>query len=128
MGRASGAQDDYAQSFDTIVEQLRAAGVPGITKNGQITEAALRDPRFADALRPTIQPFRDAPKATIEVGTTQTPFGAEAAKVAAQLRERIAETNDPKDVKISPSIQISIHLPCTMLRVAKTRSSRRIIM
>ena len=94
-----GAQDDYAQSFDTIVEQLRAAGVPGITKNGQITEAALRDPRFADALRPTIQPFRDAPKATIEVGTTQTPFGAEAGKVAAQLRERIAETNDPKDVK-----------------------------
>ena len=95
-----GAQDDYVQALDQIVEQLREAGVPGITKDGKISEAALRDPRFVDVLRPTIQAFREAPTATIEVGTTQTPFGAEAARVATQLRARVAETNDPKDQKL----------------------------
>ena len=95
-----GAQDDYAQSLDTIVEQLREAGIPGITKDGKITEEALRDPRFVDVLRPTVKPFREAPKATIEAGTTQTPFGMEAARVAAQVRARVAETNDPKDIKL----------------------------
>ena len=92
-----GAQDDYAQVLDPIVEQLRAAGIKGITPDGKITEQALRDPGFVDAIRPTVKPFREAPKATIEVGTTQTPLGMEAARVATQVRARVAETNDPKD-------------------------------
>ena len=92
-----GAQDDYAQVLDPIVEQLRAAGIKGITPDGKITEQALRDPGFVDAIRPTVKPFREAPKATIEVGTTQTPLGMEAARVATQVRARVAETNNPKD-------------------------------
>jgi len=88
-----GAQSDYAQAMDIIANQLRAAGVPGVTPEGVITEQALRHPDFVTTLRPTVQPYRDAPKATIEFGTTQTQTGARAAVLSAKLREL---PDDPK--------------------------------
>ena len=90
-----GAQSDYAQAMDTIVDQLRKAGIPGVTPEGVITEEALRHPDFVTALRPTVQAFRDAPKATIEFGQTQTKTGARAATLAATMRGR------PDDEKAS---------------------------
>jgi hypothetical protein len=83
-----GAQSDYAEAMDTIVGQLRKAGIPGVTPEGVITEEALRHPDFVSALRPTVQAFRDAPKATIEFGTTQTKTGARAATLAETMRGR----------------------------------------
>lgn len=88
-----GAQDDYAQGLDVVVQQLQDAGIPGITKNGVITREALEHPDFVDTLRPTVPPFRDAPKATIEFGTTQTAEGARAAEAVAELRK---QTDNPK--------------------------------
>ena len=92
-----GAQSDYAQSMDTIVDQLRKAGIPGVTPEGVITEDALRHPDFVSALRPTVQAFRDAPKATIEFGTTQTKTGARAATLAETMRGR---PDDERAVKL----------------------------
>ena len=92
-----GAQDDYAQGLNTIVEQLRDAGIPGVTKNGVITEQALKHPDFVATIRPTVPPFRKAPKATIEFGTTQTPEGRQATAAASELR---ALPDDPKATRL----------------------------
>jgi hypothetical protein len=83
-----GAQSDYDQAMDTIVDQLNAAGIPGVTPEGVITEEALRHPDFVTALRPTVQAYRDAPKATIEFGTKRTATGARAAELLEQVRGR----------------------------------------
>jgi len=92
-----GAQDDYAQGLDIIVKQLQDAGIPGVTKNGVITEQALKHPDFVATIRPTVPPFRNAPKATIEFGTTQTPIGREATAAAGELR---ALPDDPKATRL----------------------------
>ena len=92
-----GAQDDYAQALSTIVSELREAGIPGITKDGKITEQALKHPDFAPALRPTMEGFRKAAVATVEVGTKQTPEGREAAASIIKLRKM---GTNPQAVKL----------------------------
>jgi len=74
-GATSG--DAYHQAWGGILNKLHAAGVPGIVGD-KITREALMHPKFADALRRTTGPFRAAPKATVELGTTQTPVGQQA--------------------------------------------------
>jgi hypothetical protein len=85
----SGAEqgDAYHQVWGKTLDKLRAAGVQGI-KGDQITRQALMDPKFADALRRTTKPYRDAPKATVEFGTTQTPIGARAHELYKQAIDR----------------------------------------
>jgi hypothetical protein len=69
--------DAYHQVWPSIIQKLNDAGIPGV--NGQqITRQALMHPGFADALRRTTGPWREAPKATIEFGTKLTPAGARA--------------------------------------------------
>ena len=92
-----GAQDDYAQALSTIVSELRGSGIPGITKDGKITEQALKHPDFAAALRPTMEGFRKAAVATVEVGTKQTAAGREAAASVVELRKM---KNNPQAVKL----------------------------
>jgi hypothetical protein len=77
--------NDYAGEFGGIIKKLEDAGiaVPG----GIITRDILMKPEFADALRPTTQPFREAPKATVEFGTLLTPAGEKGASLFAQARE-----------------------------------------
>jgi hypothetical protein len=74
-GATSG--DAYHQVWGGILDKLKAAGVKGI-KGDVITREALMDPKFADAVRRTTAPWRDAPKATVEFGTTQTNVGRSA--------------------------------------------------
>lgn len=71
-GATSG--DAYHQVWGGILDKLKAAGVQGI-KGDVITREALMDPKFADAVRRTTGGWRDAPKATVEFGTTQTNVG-----------------------------------------------------
>lgn len=71
-GATSG--DAYHQVWGGILDKLKAAGVKGI-KGDVITREALMDPKFADAVRRTTGGWRDAPKATVEFGTTQTNVG-----------------------------------------------------
>ena len=66
---------DYSVEFDKIVKKLENAGIN--VPDGKITREVLMDPRTADALRPATPRFRDAPKATVEVGTILTPSGKE---------------------------------------------------
>lgn len=78
-GQQSAAEsgDAYHQVWGKTLDKLRRAGVEGIVGD-KITKQALMDPKFADALRRTTKPFRDAPKATVEFGSTQTPIGKRA--------------------------------------------------
>jgi hypothetical protein len=88
-GQQSAAEsgDAYHQVWGGILDKLRSAGVKGI--NGDmITREALLDPKFADALRRQTKPFRDAPKATVEFGTTQHPIGRRAHELYQQAIER----------------------------------------
>ena len=71
--------NDYAAEWPHIIKLLRDAGVPGISKDGVLSEKALMSPLFIDALRPTVKGFRDAPKATVEAGTLLTTKGRHAA-------------------------------------------------
>jgi hypothetical protein len=86
-GAASG--DAYHQVWGNIIDKLNAAGVKGINGD-QITREALMDPKFADALRLTTGPWRAAPKATVEFGTTQTDVG----RTAHDLYQRAIDTGD----------------------------------
>lgn len=95
-GAAQG--DAYHQVWDKTVNKLKDAGVPGI-KGDRITKEALLDPRFADALRRTTKPFRDAPKATVEFGTTQTPIGKRAHELYHQAIERGDELSQGEYLK-----------------------------
>ena len=79
--------DAYHQVWDGIVDKLKKAGVPGV-EDGVIRREALMHPKFADALRQTTPGWRDAPKATVEFGTTQTPIGAEAHRLYNQALEK----------------------------------------
>jgi hypothetical protein len=79
--------DAYHQVWGKTIQKLKDAGVEGI-EGDKITRKALMDPRFADALRRTVKPFRDAPKATVEFGTTQTPVGRRAHDLYQQALER----------------------------------------
>ena len=88
-GEESG--DAYHQVWGNIINKLNKAGVPGISGD-QISRDALMHPNFADALRRTTKPFRDAPKATVEFGTTQTPIG----KQAHDLYKRSIDLGDEK--------------------------------
>ncbi len=96
----SGAQqgDAYHQVWEKTVNKLKDAGVPGISGD-RISKEALMDPRFADALRRTTKPFRDAPKATIEFGTTQTPIGKRAHELYHQAIERDDELSQNEYLK-----------------------------
>jgi hypothetical protein len=86
-GATSG--DAYHQVWGGILDKLRAAGVKGI--NGDvITREALMDPKFADAVRRTTPGWRDAPKATVEFGTTQTNVG----RTAYDLYKQAIEAGD----------------------------------
>lgn len=78
-GQQSAAEsgDAYHQVWGKTLDKLRRAGVEGIVGD-KITKQALMDPKFADALRRTTKPFRDAPKATVEFGSTQTSAGKRA--------------------------------------------------
>lgn len=69
--------DAYHQVWGKIIGKLQNAGVEGIDGD-KITRQAMMDPRFADALRRTTQEFREAPKATVELGTKLTPTGLRA--------------------------------------------------
>ena len=71
--------NDYAGEWPRMVKILKDAGVPGINEAGVMSQEALQSPLFIDALRPTVKGFRDAPKATIEVGTVLTTKGRYAA-------------------------------------------------
>ena len=71
--------NDYAAEWPRIIKLLRDAGVPGISKDGVLSEQALMSPLFIDAIRPTVKGWRDAPKATVEVGTLLTTKGRHAA-------------------------------------------------
>ena len=66
--------DAYHQVWGGIIKKLQAAGVPGI-EGEKIRRAAFMHPGFADALRATTPAFRNAPKATVELGTKLTPSG-----------------------------------------------------
>lgn len=88
-GEESG--DAYHQVWGGLINKLNRAGIPGINGD-KITREALMHPGFADALRTTTKPFRDAPKATIEFGTTQTNVG----KTAHDLYKRSIELGDQK--------------------------------
>lgn len=96
----SGAKqgDAYHQVWGSVINKLKDAGVPGI-KGDRITKEALMDPRFADALRRTTKPFRDAPKATVEFGTTQTPVGKRAHELYHQAIERGDELSQHEYLK-----------------------------
>lgn len=99
-GQQSGAEtgDAYHQVWDGIIDKLKKAGVHGIDGD-KITRQAFLDPRFAGALRRTTQGFRDAPKATVEFGTTQTPIGAEAHELYKQAIERGDELSQGEYLK-----------------------------
>jgi hypothetical protein len=88
-GEESG--DAYHQVWGGIINKLKSAGIPGI-EGDKITREALMHPGFADALRRTSGPFRAAPKATIELGTTQTDVGSQ----AHGLYKRALELGDTK--------------------------------
>jgi hypothetical protein len=78
--------NDYAAEWNSVIEDLKAAGVPGI-QGDVITMEALMSPAFAPALRRTLTDFRAAPKATIEFGTTQNQTGARAFELYNMARE-----------------------------------------
>lgn len=82
--------DAYHQVWDKMIDRLKAADIPGIS-GSQITRDALMHPDFADALRPTARPVREAKKATVEFGTTQTDIGSR----AKELYDRAVAENDP---------------------------------
>lgn len=69
--------DAYHQVWDSLLDKLKKAGVPGI-QGDQIRRDAFMHPKFADALRRTTGAFREAPKATVEFGTKLTDVGARA--------------------------------------------------
>lgn len=75
--------DAYHQVWGNIINKLNRANVPGIVGD-KISRQALMHPDFADALRGTTAAWRNAPKATVEFGTTQTPVGAAAHKLYQQ--------------------------------------------
>jgi hypothetical protein len=79
--------DAYHQVWDSIVNKLQKAGVPGV-KDGVISREALMDPRFADALRARTPEWRAAPKATVEFGTTQTNSGLAAHDLYKEAMQR----------------------------------------
>lgn len=81
--------DAYHQVWGSIVDKLKEGGVKGI-EGDVVTKEALMDPKFADVLRRTTAPFRGAPKATIELNTTQTSVG----KQAADLYKRAVDAGD----------------------------------
>jgi len=88
-GATSG--DAYHQVWGNIVGKLNRANVPGVVGD-KITREALMHPGFADALRGTTAAWRNAPKATVEFGTTQTPVGA----AAHALYKKAIESGDTK--------------------------------
>ena len=77
--------NDYSSEFGNLIEKLKAAGID--VPNGVLTKQILLDPRVADALRPTVPAYRDAPKATVEFGTLLTPSGQKAASIYAAAKE-----------------------------------------
>lgn len=83
-GEESG--DAYHQVWGGIINKLKKAGIPGIDGD-KITREALMHPGFADALRRTTKPFREAPKATVEFGTKLTPTGQRAYDVYAEAKK-----------------------------------------
>lgn len=86
--------DAYHQVWGKIIGKLKDAGVEGINGD-QITRQAMMDPRFADALRRTTKDFREAPKATIELGTKLTPTGLR----AHELYKQAIASGDEKSQK-----------------------------
>ena len=89
MAGAEGG-DAYHEVWGKMVDRLKKANIPGI-EGEKITREALMHPEFADALRPTAQPIREAKKATVEFGTTQTEVGQK----AKELYDRAVAENDP---------------------------------
>lgn len=87
--KESGAQqgDAYHQVWPKMIQKLKDAKVPGV-EGDKITRQALMHPGFADALRRQAKGFRDAPKATVEFGTTQTPIGKKAHELYQQALEK----------------------------------------
>lgn len=79
--------DAYHQVWDKTVQKLKDAKIPGVIGD-KITRKALMHPGFADALRRQAKGFRDAPKATVEFGTTQTPVGKQAHNLYKQSIEK----------------------------------------
>lgn len=67
--------NDYAAEWPRVVALLRSKGIPGVSADGVISREALMHPGFTDAIRPTVAAFREAPKATVEVGTLLTTKG-----------------------------------------------------
>jgi Inorganic Pyrophosphatase len=86
--------DAYHQVWGGIINKLKDAGIPGI-EGDKIRREALMHPGFADALRRTTKGFREAPKATVEFGTTQTDVG----KAAHDLYKAALTAGDTKSQK-----------------------------
>jgi hypothetical protein len=79
--------DAYHQVWGDLIKSLNDRGVPGV--NGDvITREALMHPEFVNAMRPSAARFREAPKATVEFGTTQTPAGAQALEMYNEALQR----------------------------------------
>lgn len=91
-GEESG--DAYHQVWGGIIDKLKNAGIPGI-EGDKITREALMHPDFADALRRTTRSWRDAPKATVELGTKLTNVGEQ----AHALYKRALEIGDEKSAQ-----------------------------
>lgn len=88
-GEKSG--DAYHQVWGGIINKLNKANIPGLSGD-QISRDALMHPGFADALRRTTKPFREATKATVEMGTQQTDVG----RRAHDLYKRAIDLGDEK--------------------------------
>jgi hypothetical protein len=82
------AGNDYSSEWARIIKNVKH--IPGV--NGDlITMQALMNPEFATALRPTLEGFRKAPQATVELNSLLTDNG----KKSANLYNLALQHGDP---------------------------------